>query len=122
MKPEVNREKARARRHKHIRRRVEGTPERPRLNVFRSLKHIYAQVIDDRAGTTLASASSVDPEVRDRVAGLKKVDQASVVGKLVAERALKKGIEQVVFDRGGYKYHGRVKALAEAAREVGLKF
>ncbi len=122
MKPEVNRNQARARRHKHIRQRVSGTPQRPRLNVFRSLNHIYAQVIDDRAGVTLASASSVDRDLRDQVAGLKKTEQARVVGKAVAERALAKGIEQIVFDRGGYKYHGRVKALAEAAREAGLDF
>lgn len=122
MKPEVNREKARDRRHTHIRQRVEGTPVRPRLNVFRSLNHIYAQVIDDSAGLTLASASTIDHEVRDLVAGLKKTEQASVVGKVVAERALAKGVNQVVFDRGGYKYHGRVLALAEAARKAGLDF
>jgi large subunit ribosomal protein L18 len=122
MKPEVNRDKARARRHRHVRRSVVGTPERPRLNVFRSLSHIYAQVIDDSVGVTLASASTVDREIRDQVAGLKKAEQASVVGKVVAERAMAKGVSKVVFDRGGYKYHGRVKALAEAAREAGLDF
>ncbi len=122
MKPEVNREKARDRRHRHIRKRVVGTPVRPRLNVFRSLNHIYAQVIDDSAGLTLASASTLDHEVRDQVVGLKKTEQASVVGRIVAERAVAKGVEKVVFDRGGYKYHGRVKALAEAARKAGLEF
>lgn len=122
MKPEVNREKARDRRHRHIRKRVVGTPVRPRLNVFRSLNHIYAQVIDDSAGMTLASASTLDHEVRDQVVGLKKTEQASVVGRIVAERAVAKGVEKVVFDRGGYKYHGRVKALAEAARKAGLEF
>ncbi len=122
MKPEVDREKARARRHVHIRKRVEGTPERPRLNVFRSLSHIYAQVIDDSVGVTLASASTVDREIREQVAGLEKAEQAGVVGKIVAERAMAKGIQTVVFDRGGYKYHGRVKALAEAARKAGLDF
>lgn len=122
MKPEVNRAKARARRHTHIRQRVEGTPERPRLNVFRSLSHIYAQVIDDRAGTTLASASTIDQDVRGQVAGLKKTEQARLVGKVIAERALAKGIKQVVFDRGGYQYHGRIQALAEAARKAGLEF
>ncbi|MCJ7548484.1 MAG: 50S ribosomal protein L18 [Anaerolineae bacterium] len=122
MKPEVNREKARDRRHAHIRKRVVGTPVRPRLNVFRSLNHIYAQVIDDSAALTLASASTLDHEVRDQVVGLKKTEQASVVGRIVAERAVAKGVEQVVFDRGGYKYHGRVKALAEAARKAGLEF
>jgi len=122
MKPEVNREKARDRRHRHIRKRAVGTPVRPRLNVFRSLNHIYAQVIDDSAGLTLASASTLDHEVRDQVVGLKKTEQASVVGRIVAERAVAKGVEKVVFDRGGYKYHGRVKALAEAARKAGLEF
>jgi large subunit ribosomal protein L18 len=101
---------------------VEGTPERPRLNVFRSLKHIYAQVVDDTVGETLTSASTIDNGVRDQLAGLTKTEQAQVVGKVVAERALAKGIDKVVFDRGGYKYHGRVKALAEAAREAGLDF
>ncbi|MCD6286630.1 MAG: 50S ribosomal protein L18 [Anaerolineae bacterium] len=122
MKPEVSREKARDRRHRHIRKRAVGTPVRPRLNVFRSLNHIYAQVIDDSAGLTLASASTLDHEVRDQVVGLKKTEQASVVGRTVAERAVAKGVEKVVFDRGGYKYHGRVKALAEAARKAGLEF
>ncbi len=122
MKPEVNRERARDRRHTYVRKRVEGSPERPRLNVFRSLSHIYAQVIDDSAGATLVSASTVDHDVRERLAGLSKTEQARVVGKAVAERALAEGITQVVFDRGGYKYHGRVKALAEAAREAGLVF
>lgn len=122
MKAEVNRDKARARRHAHIRRRVHGTPERPRLNVFRSLNHIYAQVIDDSAGMTLAAASTIDKEVRERLDGLKKTEQASIVGQVVAERALAKGVNKVVFDRGGYKYHGRVKALAEAARKAGLEF
>lgn len=122
MKTEVNRRKARDRRHTHIRLRVQGTPQRPRLNVFRSLKHIYAQVINDQAGETLTSASTVDSGVRDEIAGLTKTEQARVVGRVVADRALAKGIEKVVFDRGGYKYHGRVKALAEAAREAGLDF
>ncbi|TFH42034.1 MAG: 50S ribosomal protein L18 [Lysobacterales bacterium] len=122
MKPEVSREKARDRRHTHIRQRVEGTPVRPRLNVFRSLNHIYAQVIDDSAGLTLASASTIDHDVRDQIAGLKKTEQASVVGRIVAERALAAGVTLVVFDRGGYKYHGRVLALAEAARKAGLEF
>jgi large subunit ribosomal protein L18 len=98
--------------------------ERPRLNVFRSLNHIYAQVIDDLTGVTLAAASSLDESIRDvKVAdGKGKTERAVLVGKLVAERAQKAGITQVVFDRGGYKYHGRVKALAEASREAGLKF
>jgi large subunit ribosomal protein L18 len=104
--------------HKRIRRRVTGTAQRPRLAVFRSLKHIYAQVIDDGAGHTLAAASSDEKNSQNggNVAG------AKTIGKLVAERAKEKGIEAVVFDRGGYLYHGRVKALADAAREAGLKF
>ncbi len=122
MKPEVNRRKARGRRHVHVRKHVSGTPERPRLNVFRSHDHVYAQVIDDSVGVTLASSSTIDREVRDQVVELPKTEQARVVGKVVAERALAKGIKKVVFDRGGYKYHGRVKALAEAARKAGLDF
>ena len=122
MKPEVNRRKARLRRHRSIRRRLEGTPERPRLNVFRSLNHIYAQVIDDSDGKTLTSASTVDREIRDQLNGMTKTEQARVVGKVLAERAVAKGVKEVVFDRGGYQYHGRVKALAEAAREGGLEF
>ena len=120
--PGVDREAARRRRHKRIRRKVFGTQERPRLNVFRSLQHIYAQIIDDWEGHTLVSASTIDAEVRSRLDDLSKIEQARLVGEVVAERALDKGIEQVVFDRGGYKYHGRVKALAEAAREKGLEF
>jgi large subunit ribosomal protein L18 len=120
--PEIDRRVARLRRHAHVRKHVVGTPERPRLNVFRSLDHIYAQVIDDSKGYTIASASTIDPEVETRLAGLKKVEQARIVGKVLAERALSQGITKVVFDRGGYKYHGRVKALADAAREGGLEF
>ncbi|MCS7260022.1 MAG: 50S ribosomal protein L18 [Anaerolineae bacterium] len=110
------------RRHRRVRKKVVGTPERPRLNVFRSLKHIYAQVIDDSRGHTLVAASSIDPELRERLKGLTKTQQAAQVGRLLAERALRVGIRRVVFDRGGYKYHGRVKALAEASREGGLEF
>lgn len=113
---------ARTRRHARVRRKVTGTTERPRLNIFRSLEHIYAQVIDDTQGRTLAAASSLDPVVRDELAGAKKVDAAKRVGALVAERAKDAGVTAVVFDRGGYQYHGRVKALADAAREGGLKF
>jgi large subunit ribosomal protein L18 len=112
----------RLRRRKHIRKHISGTPERPRLSVFRSLQHIYAQVIDDTQGETMAAASTLDPEVREQVDGLTKVEQARIVGQVLATRALDKGVTKVVFDRGGYKYHGRVKALAEAAREGGLKF
>lgn len=105
--------------HRRIRRKVHGTPERPRLAVFRSVAHIYAQIIDDAAGRTLASASSVEKDGRK---GGGNVASAKEVGKRVAERAKEKGIAKVVFDRGGYLYHGRVKALAEAAREAGLEF
>jgi len=101
---------------------VAGTPDRPRLCVFRSLKHIYAQVINDLDGRTLVSASSVDKEMRKQLKGGSNVASAKVVGKIIAERALAAGIQQVVYDRGGYKYHGRVEALAQAAREAGLKF
>jgi len=113
---------ARIRRHERVRAKVKGTPERPRLCVFRSLNHIYAQVIDDTRGNTLASASTLDPELRDRLDGKTKKAQAELVGQLVARRAKEKGIETVVFDRGGYKYIGRVQSLADAARKEGLKF
>ncbi len=122
MKPEVDRRKARERRRKHVRKYVSGTPERPRLNVFRSLNHIYAQIIDDTQGHTLASASTIDTEIREQMDGKTKTEQAQIVGRVVGERALEKGIKQVVFDRAGYKFHGRIKALAEAAREAGLDF
>ncbi len=118
----ISRDEHRRRIHRRVRTRVEGTPERPRLCVFRSMTHIYAQVIDDRSGITLASASSMDKETRKQVRGGSNVAAAKVVGKVVADRALAAKVEKVVFDRGGYKYHGRVKALAEAAREAGLKF
>jgi len=112
----------RQRRHRRLRKRVAGTPERPRLNVFRSLRHIYAQIIDDKGGYTLVAASTVEPEVRDQIARMDKTAQAGVVGGVLAQRAQAVGISAVVFDRGGYKYHGRVKALAEAARRGGLAF
>lgn len=110
----------RMRRKKGIRRRISGNPARPRLSVFRSLKHIYAQVIDDLSGRTLASASSRDAEIPGKAGG--NVDAAKAIGKAVAERAIKAGVSAVVFDRNGYRYHGRIKALADAAREGGLKF
>ncbi len=116
-----NRHEARERRRRRVRAKVSGTPERPRLNVFRSLKHIYAQVIDDTVGHTLAAASSLDEAIRSQQ-GLKKTEKAFAVGKLIAQRALEKGIKKVVFDRAGYRYHGRVKAVAEGAREGGLEF
>jgi large subunit ribosomal protein L18 len=118
----VNKELARKKRHKRIRMRVEGTAERPRLNVFRSLRHIYAQLIDDEKGHTLLSASTLDAEVAERADGKNKTEQAKVVGELLAQRALGKGVTEIVFDRGGYRYHGRVKALAEGARAGGLQF
>jgi large subunit ribosomal protein L18 len=113
---------ARNRRHERIRRDIHGTAERPRLNVFRSLQHIYAQVIDDEQGYTLVAASSLDPELREQLDGMNKSQQAARVGKLVAQRAVARGLKLVVFDRGGYPYHGRVKALADGAREGGLEF
>ena len=115
-KPDKN--KTRQKRHMRVRNKISGTAERPRLNVFRSNKNIYAQVIDDVAGVTLVSASTLDSDVN----GDNKTDQAKAVGVLVAKRAVEKKISNVVFDRGGYLYHGRVQALAEAARENGLEF
>jgi large subunit ribosomal protein L18 len=113
---------ARRRRHLRVRKKMQVSEDRPRLSVFRSLKHIYAQIIDDTAGHTLAAASTLDPEVREKIAGLKKSEQAKVVGEVLAQRAKAHGIEKVVFDRGGYKYHGRVRSLAEGARAGGLEF
>jgi len=113
---------ARQRRHARVRRRVSGTPDRPRLCVFRSLKHIQAQVIDDSSGHTLVAASTLDGGVRSQSNGKDKSAQAAIVGDVLAKRALEAGITQIVFDRGGYKYHGRVKSLADAARKAGLKF
>ncbi|ACZ38488.1 50S ribosomal protein L18 [Sphaerobacter thermophilus] len=113
----------RKRRHLRVRAKVSGTPERPRLNVFRSNEHIYAQVIDDTVGHTLVAASTLEKAVRERFPEEHpKVVEARIVGMVVGERAREKGITRVVFDRGGYKYHGRVRALAEAAREAGLEF
>ncbi len=112
---------ARQRRHKRIRVTLSGTPQRPRLNVFRSLQHIYAQVIDDTTGRTLAAASTNEPDARQSLSG-SKTDRARAVGQPIAERAKDRGVNAVVFDRGGYQYHGRVKALADAAREAGLDF
>ena len=111
---------ARLRRHARVRKNISGTAERPRLDVFRSSKHIYAQIIDDVTGTTLVSASSLEKAFTESYGG--NCDAAKAVGKLVAEKALEKGIKTVVFDRGGYIYHGRVAALAEGAREGGLEF
>ena len=118
----LSRDLHRQRIHQRVRMRVTGTPERPRLCVYRSNGHIYAQVIDDRSGRTLVSASSVDKEIRKELKGGNNIAGAKVIGKKVAERARAAGIQAVVFDRGGYMYHGRVEALAGAAREAGLKF
>lgn len=118
----VKREVARKKRHFRVRKKVTGTPDMPRLNVYRSVKHIYAQIVDDYSGTTLTAASSIDKELKGKVSTGGNIDAAKTVGQLVAKRAVDKGINQIVFDRGGYLYHGRVKALADAAREGGLKF
>jgi large subunit ribosomal protein L18 len=111
---------ARQKRHERIRLHLSGSPERPRLAVFRSLNHIYAQVIDDSSGKTLAAASSIEKELK--TSGQKKTEDAKVVGRLIAERAKSAGVERVVFDRAGFRYHGRIKSLADAAREAGLEF
>jgi large subunit ribosomal protein L18 len=113
---------ARKRRHVRVRKKVVGTSQCPRLNVYRSLNHTYAQLIDDSRGHTLLAASTLNPSLRQSLAGKTKTDQAAMVGKALADEATQAGITQVVFDRGGYKYHGRVKALAEASRESGLQF
>jgi large subunit ribosomal protein L18 len=112
----------RIRRHRRVRKRVSGSQERPRLNVFRSNVHLYVQVIDDEVGRTLVAASTKEKEIWQQIAGQNRVIQAQTVGRIVAERALQAGITKIVFDRGGFKYHGRVKALADAAREAGLSF
>lgn len=112
--------KQRIRRHRRVRKAVSGSPERPRLAVFRSNRHLYAQLIDDLSGRTIASASTVEPPLRDEATG--NAAAAMKVGKLVAERAMQRGIRKVVFDRGGFLFHGKVKALADAAREQGLEF
>jgi large subunit ribosomal protein L18 len=120
MATQTTRSSARTKRHERIRLRLSGTPGRPRLAIFRSLNHIYAQVIDDANGRTLAAASSLDAGLRGATGT--KTDDAKRVGQLVAERAKGAGVDQVVFDRAGFKYHGRVRSLAEAAREAGLDF
>ena len=123
----IDKNTVRQKRHALVRKTITGTAETPRMNVYRSLNHIYVQVIDDRAGdakggVTLAAASTMEKAVKEKVAGLSKTDAAKVVGGVAAERAMAKGIESVVFDRGGYLYTGRVKAVADGAREAGLKF
>ncbi len=118
----ANRKVARVKRHERIRNKISGTPEQPRLAVFRSNKHIYAQIIDDAAGNTLVAASTVEAEVKAAVEKTDNVDAAKAVGTAIAKKALDKGIKDVVFDRGGFIYHGKIAALAEAAREAGLNF
>jgi len=118
----ISRNEARKRRHLRVRKKISGTPERPRLSVFRSAKHIYAQLIDDTRGVTLVSASTLDKELAGQIKNGGNVEAARKVGELVAKRALAKGFNKVVFDRGGYLYHGRVQALSFAAREAGLDF
>ncbi len=118
----LSRSEARIKRHARVRLTLSGTADRPRLCVYRSIDAIYAQVIDDEAGVTLASASTIDKALKADMAGKNKTDQAKLVGKAIAERAKDKGITSVVFDRGGFRYFGRVKALADAAREAGLEF
>ena len=118
----VSRAKEREKKHLRIRNRFSGTAERPRLAVFRSNSHMYAQVIDDVAGNTLVSASTVEKEVRSELEKTNNVDAAAYLGKVIAKRAIEKGIKEVVFDRGGFIYHGKVAALADAAREAGLEF
>ena len=118
----LSRDLHRRRVHARVRMKVSGTPERPRLCIYRSSGHIYTQVIDDRSGTTLVSASSVDKETKKSLKGGGNISSAKAVGKIIADRAKAAGVTKVVFDRGGYKYHGRVKALADAAREAGLQF
>lgn len=122
MLKQINRNEKRKKRHMRARQKLTGTPERPRLNVYRSLNHIYAQVIDDTVGNTIVSASTLDKELKDKLDKTSNKEAAKLVGELVAKRAQEKGINEVVFDRGGYIYHGRVKELADAARKAGLKF
>lgn len=122
MSRQRTRKSMRLMRHARVRRRLTGTADRPRLSVFRALNHVYAQIIDDGEGSTLAAASSVESEVRERKDGLSKTEVSRVVGRLLADRAKKRGVTTVVFDRGGYKYHGRVKALADVLREEGIVF
>lgn len=116
------REALRQRRHRRVRKKVAGTAERPRLNIYRSLCNIYAQIIDDTQALTVASASTIDPDIKGKIKSGGNRESAKLVGEAVAKRALEKGIKKVVFDRGGYQYHGRVQSLADAAREAGLEF
>lgn len=118
----IDKNSVRQRRHERVRKSISGTSERPRLNVYRSLNHIYAQVIDDVKGVTIVSASTMEKAVKEQIADMNKTDAAKVVGKVIGEKAVNAGIKEVVFDRGGYLYTGRVKAVADGAREAGLQF
>jgi len=118
----VNRKEKRVKRHRRIRKSVFGTAERPRMAIYKSLKHMYVQIINDEIGHTLVSAATNEKAIQEAIKGMSKTEQAKYLGKVIAERALEKGIKKVVFDRGGFKYQGRVQALAEAAREAGLEF
>lgn len=122
MLKKMDRNKLRRKRHLRVRNKIFGTAERPRLNVYRSLNHIYAQIIDDEQGVTLVSVSTLSPDIKEKIKSGGNKDAAAEVGKLIAAKARDKGIKKVVFDRGGYIYHGRIKALAEGAREGGLEF
>ncbi|NPV27008.1 MAG: 50S ribosomal protein L18 [Firmicutes bacterium] len=118
----INRQEVRNKKHLRVRKKIFGTEERPRLSVYRSLKHIYAQIINDTNGTTLVAASTLDPALKDKITYGGNIEAARLVGELIAKKAMEKGITRVVFDRGGNIYHGRIAALAEAAREAGLEF
>lgn len=118
----IDKNQVRQKRHKRVRKNLSGTAEAPRMNVYRSLNHIYVQVIDDTKGVTIASASTMEKAIKEKISDMTKTEQAKLVGQTVAERAKEKGVEKVVFDRGGYLYTGRVKAVAEGAREAGLNF
>lgn len=122
MLKQINRNEKRLKKHERARQNINGTPERPRLNVFRSSNHIYAQIIDDTNGNTIVAASTLDKELNGKLENTSNKEAAKAVGELIAKRAIEKGIEEVIFDRGGYIYHGRVKELAEGAKEAGLKF
>jgi large subunit ribosomal protein L18 len=122
LSPKLDKRSARLKRHRRVRKKVFGTPERPRLCVFKSIKHIYAQIIDDENGLTLVSASTLSSDLRDEISGGNNAEAAKAVGEVIGRKAVEKDITSVVFDRGGYVYHGKVKALAEAAREAGLSF
>lgn len=121
MSAKLDKRSARIKRHRRVRKKVFGTPEQPRLSVYKSIKHIYAQIIDDQNGITLVAASTLSPDVRDKVSG-SNIEAAKLVGNEIGKKAVENNITSIVFDRGGYRYHGKLKALAEAVREAGLEF